>query len=215
MKLILPKLHLLALKDAKANEDDFRQYIHVINKHAVVQNGLCVVVDLREYIKKECDTEDDLDFSELDQIIDWMDGKSFKADFWKELTSMNFVSLYKEGLKIENIHFNKLLEYEDIPRDIQNLIENLRIGLKRIPNYTDRVAVYGSHVDKLNSIFKKEVKNDCFLFDFCGKEYSIKFQVQKQPHIFGLLPVDYNASCEITAFLDVIDFGKSLTEENY
>lgn len=210
MKLVLPKLDLVVLKDAKANEDDARKFIHVIARHAVVQNGIAIAVDLREYIKRECEIEDDHDFKSLDQILNWMEGKSFTADFWKELTTKAFVELHPDGLKIENLSYNKILEYEDVPRNINTMTESLKNGFAKSPVTVDRVAVNGVNVDKLNSVFKREMKQDCFIFDFCGKENSFKFQAQRRADIFGLLPVDYNASCELTAFIDVVDFSKIL-----
>lgn len=210
MKLILPKLHLVVLSDLKADENDSRKYIHVVNKHAIVQNGLCVIVNLREYIKRECEIEEDDDFQMMDAILDWMEGKSFDSKFWSELTKKNFVTLHRDGLKIENPNYNKILEYEDVPREIENMIKSITTGLIRNAVTVDRIAVTGINFEKLTNIFKSEMKQDCFLFDFCGKENSVKFQAQRQSHIFGLLPVDYNAATEFTSFIEVTDFGKYL-----
>lgn len=212
MKFQLPKLHLLVLNDAKANEDDARKFIHVINGHAVIQNGIAAVVNLREYVKMECQIEDQSDFDELTQILSWMEGKSFDPKFWKDLTDKNFVSLHKEGLKIENVHYNKLLVYEDIDTEYKVLFESLFSALTTIPTTVDRIAFSGINFDKLNSAFKKEMKVDNFILDFCGKEKSYKFQAQRQSYIFGLIPVDYNASCELTAFLGVQTFAAGLKD---
>lgn len=212
MKFVLPKLHLLVLTDAKANDDDYRKFIHVVNGHAVVQNGIAAVVNLRDYIKKECETEDDEDFKELTEILSWMEGKSFDHKFWKELTDKNFVSFHGDGLQIENLKFNNILVYEDIETDNKAMFESLFNALTTILSIVDRIAVSGPSFDKLNAVFKKEMKVDNFVFDFCGKEKSFKFQAQRQSYIFGLIPVDYNAACELTAFLDVNSFASGLKE---
>ena len=210
MKFVLPKLHLLVLTDAKANAEDPRKFIHVINGHAVVQNSIAAVVGLREYVKRECQTEDDHEFEELTQILNWMEGKSFDPIFWKELTDKNFVSLHVDGLQVENLNYNKVLVYEDINSDNKTMLESLLNAFIAMPITVDKVAVSGVCLDKLNSVFKKEMKPDNFIFDFCGKEKSFKFQAQKQSHIFGLVPVDYNAANELTAFLDLNDFAVGL-----
>lgn len=212
MKLQLPKLHLLVFNDTKASEDDSRKFIHVVNGHAIVQNGIAAIVNLRDYVKTECQIEDQHDFDELTQILSWMEGKSFDPKFWKDLTDKNFVSLHPSGLEIENVHYNKVLVYEDINTNIDNLFESLFNALTVVPVTVDRVAFSGINFDKLNGAFKKEMKVDNFILDFCGKEKSFKFQAQRQSYIFGLIPVDYNASCELTAFLEVNTFASGLKD---
>ncbi len=212
MKFQLPKLNLLVLTDAKANESDPRKFIHVVNGHAIVQNGIAAIVNLRDYIKSECQIEDLDDFDKLTQILNWMEGKSFDPKFWKELTDKNFVSLHPNGLEVENINYNNILVYEDIDTDTQTLFESLFGALTTFPTTVDRIAFSGTNNSKLFDAFKREMKVDNFVFDFCGKEKSLKFQAQRQSFIFGLIPVDYNASCELTAFLELNTFAAGLKE---
>lgn len=210
MKFKMPKLDTLVSKNLK-NPSDHRNFIHVIAGKAVVSNGVTVVVDLREYVKKECNIDNDEDFKTLTSIIGWMNGKSFDGTFWKDLTASNFVTLHKDGLQIENPNYNKILVYEDIDTDTMGMVESLAPAFLNVPITVDRVGCSGEYINKITAAFKSELKIDNLLFDFCGKEKPLKFQLQRQNFIFGLIPLDYKSTEDFTAFIDVADFGKALT----
>lgn len=212
MKFKLPSLHLGLLKDLKSPEDDSRKFIHVIGGHAILQNEIIIIVDLREYIKHECDITDQEELDQLTSIINWMEGKSFSNEFWKELTKENHTTMTPDGFEIEYLSYNKVLVYEAIDTNPLLMAQVINDNIGAIPVTVDRIGIKSSVLTTLTSMFKTEMKSDNFVFDFCGKTNPIKFTAQRKTYIFGLLPTDYNSTTEFTAFLNVNDFRDTIIE---
>ena len=211
MDFQLPKLDALVLKDLKANEEDVRKYIHVIKGHAVVQNNLICIVNLREYVKSECDITEESDLEKLDSILKWFEGKSFTVEFWAELTKKHFVSLTEAGLLIENLTYTKILMHEEVPVSLLNLVDVLLSNLNRQPILVQRISIPNDLKVKLNSVFKNETKGLHMIYEFTGEDTSVKFQVHRKDYIFGLIPVDYDSANEIYNFQSMNLFHKELT----
>lgn len=215
MKFKLPSLHLGLLKDLKSPEEDSRKFVHVIGGHAILQNDVIIVVDLREYVKLECDITDQEELEQLTTIVNWMEGKSFSNEFWKELTKENHVTLTPDGFEIEYLSYNKVLMYEDIKTNALLMAQVINDNIGAIPVTVDRIGIKSSVLTTLTSIFKSEMKSDNFIFDFAGKEKPIKFTAQRKTYIFGLLPTDYNSTTEFTAFLNINDFRDMIIQFLY
>jgi hypothetical protein len=207
----LPKLNTLVSNSKKLEEDDQRQFIHVINGYGIVSNEIVAVVDLREYVKSQCKISEDDQLETLKEILDFMEGKSFTKDFWSELIVENFVRLNGQGnLNIENQNYNKILVYDHIETDTLQAFTFITDNIDREGKSVQRIAFDGKIIDSLNKAFKSELSNDSLLIEFTGQQNSAKFQLTKKDYIFGLLPTNYNSANEITSFLQNELFKKTL-----
>lgn len=208
----LPDLTKILLKDMKANSDDFRKYIHVQNGHAIVQNGLVVVVNLREYVKKELALKTTEELDDLTEMLNWFENKSFDGDFWKELTTENRVTITSdENLKIEKNNYERLLVYENIFSEKHLLFEQFKSAADNPSVTIDRVSVPFTYLDKLTTLFSKELKADNLIIDFTGKERHLKISAHHKDYVFAIVPLEYNSAIEFTAF-DNLNHFRSLLD---
>lgn len=211
MKFKMPKIQNLVCSDNKLDASLPQKLIHVVQGHAIVNHKITVVVNLREYVKKECKITEQDDLDKLTGIIDWMNDKSFDKSFWSELVKENFVEVTPDGLELESVSYNKILVYEDIITDNIVSLQSVRDNLARKPVTLDRVAFHGALMIDLMNVFKSEMKNDSFLFDFTGKENIIKFSGRSKDYIFGFIPLKYDDSTELTAFHNTENFANVLS----
>lgn len=211
MKFKLPQIQKLVCSDSKLDATLPQKLIHVVNGNAVVSNKITVIVNLREYVKKECSITDQEDLDKLTSIIDWMNGKAFDSAFWAELVKPNFVEVTPDGLELEGVHYNKYLVYEEIITDNKTFLTSVKDNLSRKSVTVDRIAFKGSNLIDLMTAFKSEMKNDSFLFDFTGQENVLKFSGRSKDYIFGYVPLNYDASNEFTAFQNTMTFAQQLS----
>ena len=210
LKFVLPKLDSLLLKDLKAGPEDPRKYVHVIHGHAIVQNNLITIVNLREYVKIECEITDEEQLEELTNIINWMEGKSFPADFWAELTKEHLVDLVDKGLEVSTLNYSKVLMYEDVAVPLNTVIDVITSNLNKTSVLIDCIAVNSDLLNKLNTAFKKEMKGLSMIFQFTGQDSAARFQAHKKDYIFGLIPVNYNEATEIYNFQTTKSYHETL-----
>lgn len=212
MKFRLPKLNFLIKKD-KENTQSASNYIFVRENHAIAFSpNSFFVVDLREYLKRELDIYDEDDIQEMDLILEYMDGKVFYPEFWKELTSTTFVGL-KEDLVIELESYEKVLNYEEpfLDKDsFENHMDTLKKVLSTTPSTVDRICMAAPVVSDIHKAFANELKNDNLVFDFSGRSGSFLFTLQRREYIFGAVSVHYEESMDLTVFLNVRDFAAQL-----
>ena len=205
-KFVLPKLDTLLLKDLKADSNDPRKFIHVMNGHAVVQNNVIVIVDLREYVKTECELYDEKELEDLTDIIDWMEGKSFPADYWAELTKEHLINRIEKGLEISTLNYSKVLIYEDPEVSLELIADILASNLNKDSMAVPRIAINADLVAKITSVFKKELKGLSLIFEFTGQDCAARFQASKKDYIFGIIPTNYNDSVEIYNFQSIKNY---------
>ena len=213
LKFVLPKLDTLLLKDLKADPSDARKYVHVINGHAIVQNNLITIVNLREYVKIECEIIEENELEELTNIIDYMEGKSFPADYWGELTKEHLVDLTDRGLEVSTLNYSKVLIHEDVAVSLNTVIDVLTSNLAKTSVLLDCIAVNSDLLSKLNSTFKKELKGLSMIFQFTGQDSAARFQAHKKDYIFGLIPCNYNDATEIYNFQTTKSFHENLCKK--
>lgn len=213
MEFQLPKLDGLISKDVKLTDEDIRKYIHVVKGHAVVTNGLLACVNLREYVKIECEITDEDELEELTEMIEWMEGKSFPLEYWKELTKKNYVKLISEkGLEIENLHSSKILIYEDSICNIASLIQQLTSNLNNEDMAVEKVAFSAEMLGRVLTAFKAETKGLSIILKTTGEDTACKFQVHKKDYIFGLIPTNYDASNDIYNFMPMKEYHTYLCQ---
>lgn len=206
MNFILPKIHNFVDKSKDLENDSPRKFIHVIDGYAVVSNTIVVAVDLREYIKAECDVEADDEFEELTELINWFNGKSFTFEFWNEFVKKSFVVLKtNDCLEIELSSFNKQMIWEDpfvsqpkFKSSLKQIIDNIC----REGESVERIGINSGYFSVLNSAFSKEMKSDSLIFLFVPSGNGIKFSFYRRDYIFGMFPIDQSSTMSITAFVN-------------
>lgn len=214
MEFKLPKLFELLDKDKKKAEDLPQKFIHVYGGNAfVLNNGICVVVKLKEYVKQECSIEEAEDIAELEAIIDWMEGRSFTGDFWKEFATKSDVATTVDGLEVISGHTRKTLDFNDIYPDWSTAYNVMLSNFNRQPVTIDRIGIDGSKIGSVMNVFKTEMATDTYLFDFCGKETIVKFTGASKDYIFGFIQLNYGRATELTAFLNVDDVRELLAKK--
>lgn len=212
MNFVLPKLNTLVSKDMKGNSEDIRKYIHVVNGHAILINGIIIVVNLREYVKVECEITDENELNHLDTILEWMEGKSFTGDFWAELTNKYEVNLLNNGqFEIQTLNYSKTLIWEETFTVMENVMEMLISNLNRQPSITEVLGIPFDSLSKVTACFKKELKGFNLLVKPIAQDAHIMFQAHKKDYIFGIVPLDYNSANDIYAFVGVREYHESLT----
>lgn len=213
MKLKFPKLQNLVNSDKSLEFNHRSKLIHVIKGHAIVANKVIFAVDLREYIKIECQLETEEDFEELDELMIWLEGKSFIKDYWAELTSECFIKLSAEedSLKIKYPEYDKALLYENIaPNEISflDVVKNNMLAEKTISN--DRVAIDFKYLSDIVSVFKKEFSNQKIIIEFTGKDGLMRFSGVRKSYIFGAINLSYDEANEFIGFQNVLNLGREL-----
>jgi hypothetical protein len=194
-------------------DGDVRSFVHVIGNKAIVQNEVIFIVDLREYVKKECDLSDGEEFDKLDEILAWMNGKIFSKQYWDELKKECLIELVGDQLKVEYNSYKKTLEYEHPDVDNTLLLRSIYDNIGRPCVTIDRIAFKGDVLKKLNSAFGAEMKNDDYVFDFTGKETPIKFTGVLKDYFFGLIPIQYKSTENIFVFSNINEFKDALDQE--
>lgn len=199
MQIVFPKLDSLVSKDAKLNDDSIQKYIHVIGNYAVVINHSIVVVDLREYIKVECEITDE--FEKLDEILSFFQGRSFTPDIWKEFTTPSSVHLNGNYITLDSMNFSKTLDYNEPPVLLTNVIKLLIDNIDKPAVNVSTFAVNFNELNKVATCFKKELKGLHLVMKNCGQDIPVVFQAQSKDYIFGLIPASYDAATDIYNFI--------------
>ncbi len=202
MKFKLPSLHLLTNKNKKISGDNPSKYIHVLSGYAFVNHKIIAAVNLREYIKCECDIDSDDDIAELDNILEWLEGKSFTSEFWSNLTKENIVKFAEEGLVLEQPTFTSQLHYQNVELDLRAPMSAVssNLDLEEVSLY--RISFMGSDVDLLHKAFKNELKKDILNLEFSGASKTVNFCLSQRNFIFGAIGSTNNAASELMSFIE-------------
>lgn len=212
MNFKLPSIHHLTNQNKKVSDENPTKYIHVLKGYAFVNNELIAVVNLRDYIKTECNIYEEDQISELDDLLDWFEGKSFTQEFWKQLTSEKIVSLEGDSLLIEDASFSTNLHYQSVEVDIRNPIGSIASNID-LPDFNlFRVSFSGKDLDLLNKTFKNELKKDHLNFEFSESGKPVKFCFSTRNYIFGSIKSTMNSASELMAFLENKSFKEILDE---
>lgn len=196
IKFKLPKLHLGVSTNKNLEDWDPKKFVNVINGYAIVSDGLTVICDLRQYIKDQCKIDDDqTQLKELDNIIEWMDGKSFDSKLWQELTSEQFVSLLttrtqkdEKGLQIHNNKFlNKLVYMDPEVEDKEDFLKDILNKFKNEKKSIQSINLKYSRVKELVRICP-ELSSDSIFLEFSGNDVPVKFIGIDKPYFLGYIP---------------------------
>lgn len=209
MNFKLPKLDQV-IKLTKDNQNDVANHIFVRNGVAILSKPYIILcVNLREYIKRELKVDQSDDIEKMDEILDWFEGKHFTKEFWKELTSVKYVSLNKNGLLIEEASYEKSLIYEEAILDadeVESTFRNIRNAFSRKDEMGDIICFNSSVIADIQKVFGGELKVDDLIFKSAGSNKPTLFSGRLKDYIFGSFAVLYDESNELMSFDNVREF---------
>lgn len=211
MLLRLPKLDTLVSTDKDLPENAQSKVIKVKNGYAYVQNGISVIVNLREYIKIENSLTTEEEIKELDEFMAYVEGKTFSKDYWKEMTKQCYVSIVDDEVLVEYGTYNKFLQYTEMD-DYEDESVVRKYLLQTLSNKTtekERFVLDGAYIQKLQKAFSNELKTDQIMFSKVEGQSNVKFTFLRRDYIFGLIQEDQDEVNNITAFLNLNLFDKN------
>lgn len=211
MLLRLPKLDTLVSTDKDLPENAQSKVIKVKNGYAYVQNGISVIVNLREYIKIENSLTTEEEIKELDEFMAYVEGKTFSKDYWKEMTKQCYVSIVDDEVLVEYGTYNKFLQYTEMD-DYEDESVVRKFLLQTLGNKTtekERFVLDGTYIQKLQKAFSNELKTDQIMFSKVESQSNVKFTFLRRDYIFGLIQEDQDEVNNITAFLNLNLFDKN------
>lgn len=213
MLLKLPKLDTLVSTDKDLPENSQSKVIKVKNGYAYIQNGISVIVNLREYIKIENSLTTEEEIKELDEFMAYVEGKTFSKDYWKEMTKQCYVSIVDDEVLVEYGTYNKFLQYTEMD-NYENESVVRKYLLQTLSNKTtekERFVLDGTYIQKLQKAFSNELKTDQIMFSKVEGQSNVKFTFLRRDYIFGLIQEDQDKVNNITAFLNLNLFDKNFT----
>lgn len=213
MLLRLPKLDTLVSTDKDLPENAQSKVIKVKNGYAYIQNGISVIVNLREYIKIENSLTTEEEIKELDEFMAYVEGKTFSKDYWKEMTKQCYVSIVDDEVLVEYGTYNKFLQYTEMD-DYEDESVIRKYLLQTLSNKTtekERFVLDGTYIQKLQKAFSNELKTDQIMFSKVEGQSNVKFTFLRRDYIFGLIQEDQDEVNNITAFLNLNLFDKNFT----
>lgn len=213
MLLKLPKLDTLVSTDKDLTENSQSKVIKVKNGYAYIQNGISVIVNLREYIKIENSLTTEEEIKELDEFMAYVEGKTFSKDYWKEMTKQCYVSIVDDEVLVEYGTYNKFLQYTEMD-DYKDESVVRKYLLQTLSNKTtekERFVLDGTYIQKLQKAFSNELKTDQIMFSKVEGQSNVKFTFLRRDYIFGLIQEDQDKVNNITAFLNLNLFDKNFT----
>lgn len=169
------------------HESSFR-YVNVYQNHAVlVTPTTAICIDLLEYFINYCGIEE-TERPAFDELMAWMEGKSFTKDFWQFLVAKNEINVVSETkIKIKSGTFEKVLIYEHVNVSLDQVVGMLN---KNIENQKSSVAAIGISQNNFNIISKtigKMIGKNVLIFEFITITSTIRFTVDEMTFIFGVV----------------------------
>lgn len=204
MKIKFPKLGSLLSVDKEIPNDDYKKLIHIRSGYALVfQGDLFIAVDLREYIKRECQIEDSDELGNLSNLVNIMEGKSFTKAFWDELKTPQEVSFNPVSITISNGLFIKNLLFDNVISDISSKEKFAKKILNKKSVGAPKFSFHGDIIYPLLNVFKSELKNDSVLFSILEEGSVVKFSGRSKEYIFGFFSLDFDGAQEFTNFQNI------------
>jgi len=210
ISLKFPSLEKLLVKNiAELDDDDAKAGVCIACGHAiVVMEKSMLFFDLADYFVVTGGITDNNIIKELNQVLDFMEGKMFSAMFWKELTSTNQVSISEEGLSLDGV-IRKDLYYREKIFD-QTEIKMVCNSIVKSEKYLKEInSIYLEPLFSLMSGIKPLVKDDTIILRTVGENTQIQFTFNENPWIYGVLSID--AAVNTKNFL--FDSLKGFSEE--
>ena len=219
--LQFPKMDKAVQKSIKdLPDDDPRRGITVLNQNAIVyQSGFCLVINLYDYFNLDCNIEDEEELEDLENILFYMDGKTFSPEYWAELTKGANMEMRNGLLYIENPKYAKDLHYKDVEMNLFEPLDNLNRIRKKEGSTVPSVALPFGALKSIYDVLPADFKNDEIVLDFIAMNEPVKFTFRLRKHVYGYIRPDYDAAAEqfkyehLQEFVDTPEF-KTILEDS-
>lgn len=210
-----PSFHAGMTFTKETSFDDPKKYICIINGHAVITaNEGCIVVNLKDYFENVFDVEPGEAF---DELMNWVEGKNFTKEFWKELSGLQNISVVDETtLLIENESYSSHLIYTHKEVLTDAVMKKFITSIKEEAHAYSTVGIpYGviNFIEKtVGPLLKKN--NNSMIAEFIQKDREIKITFKGLPCIFGIVRnTTYEVEGRAFDFEDMTDFVSGLDIE--
>ena len=213
ISLKFPPLEKLLEKNiGELEDDDPKKGICIIDGHAViVMSQAMLFFDLADYFVKNNGLHDNNVINEMNSILEWMEGKMFSPMFWKELTSINQVSVSDDGIELDGI-IRKDLYYQSKHFD-QTEIKMLCHSIAQADLHLK--AINAMYLEPLLTIFtglKTMIKKDTIIFRTVGENTQIHFTFESNPWISGVTANDASISSKAFLFDALDSFSQNIVK---
>lgn len=208
----LPAFHLGISFAKETNEDDPMRYVTIRNAHAIVVSGYgMIVVNLKDYFINHDDIAD-ADVVDFDALMDWLEGKSFTKEMWKEMTGLAKISVLDSNrILLEHSTFRYELVYEEQPVLIEASLKHLKTNMLTDAKTYPMVGIPQAALDFVKKTVGKIVGQKTMIMEFVEIEKPIRFTFKNMPCVFGMV---YNKTFDIDGsafnFEDFHEFTKNL-----
>lgn len=164
------------------------RYVNIHRGHAVlVTSTTTICVDLRDYFIGY-HTVEETERHAFEELMKWLEGKSFTDKFWKFLTQKNEISIVADNkIKIVGESLEKILVYEPVEVNIESAMSIL---VNNIENHKSAVPAVGISMHNFNIISKtvgKMIGKNVLVFEFLSASSTIRFTVNEMNFIFGVI----------------------------
>lgn len=211
LSLKFPPLEkLLGKNTGELEEFDPKRGICILNRNAIVVNEQSVLFfDLEDYFVNTNNYVDNTSLENLKSILDFMEGKMFSAIFWKELTSLNIVSVSSEGLML-NGSIEKNVYYKEQTFD-ETEIKLLARGLSDKEDYKKAInAIYMEPLFNILTALKPMIKTDSIILRTIGENTQVQFTFEANPWIMGFIVNDGSSSSKNFIFDSLNEYLKEI-----
>lgn len=217
MKFKFPALQQVVAQAKSLPIDNIKQYIYIHNGYAITFNTPVLIVNLYEYVKRECDIEDEDELDELKEILSFLEGRAIPASVWKELTKVADVTFDPD---------NEELIFKKVEHKTSLILEENNIGLeyfkKDIKKYIELLtsdiiaessqAYSGPILTLMGNVFKNEIKSDSVLLTRCYGTSTVKFQLNNKDYIYGLFNINMEFQEQIHPLTSELNIGNLIDD---
>lgn len=196
--LKFPKLEkALTKQDKTFKDDDPRKGVIVFRDNAIVfTHYYCLVVNLKDYFRNDCDITDETELRELRRILFFMNAKTFNKEFWEELTKGANMKMDQGNLYIENPRYAKHLHYKEIEINHLPILETLIIANNLPSGPTSVISLpYGALISIAETL-KADFKNDHIIMEFSGADKFVRFTFRNRKHFYGIIMPHFDSAQE-------------------
>lgn len=187
LQINLPQIHKGISKD-KDNPLNPSNYVKVRDGVAVVNSGFYVfAMDLKSYFTESALISDE-ELKDFNELMEFMEGKSFSSEFWNEIANNLLIRvLDEETLFIENDKISKNIFYQG--KDIMsNGVFSTLISIgKTMPLASQSIAVDPKVLNTFLSCFGKLIQSNSVVFEITEKKDILRITVDNFKYIYGFV----------------------------
>ena len=163
-------------------------YVSVISGHAVVVTPYSsIFLDLKDYFINYITIPEDQRVG-FEELMEWMEGKYFTAEFWSYLTGWNTIEVIDErSISISGDRFEKELHYEhDDKINIKNILSLVVNNFKSGKYQLASIGISNFTLKIIDKTVGKIISKNPLILEFISLNSMIRFTVDSMPCVFGM-----------------------------